>query len=144
MLQNRNPIIYGDGEQKRSFSDIDDCIFCIDKLLLDKKVNKEVVNIGPDENFVTINELFEILSNKLQFNKNPKYYKDRPNEVKYAKCSSEKARKLLNYNTSTSLDDAIEKTANYIKNAGEKEFKYHLPLEIINKNTPSTWKDKLM
>ena len=27
MLQNKRPIIYGDGEQKRSFSDIEDCIF---------------------------------------------------------------------------------------------------------------------
>ena len=28
MLQNKTPIIYGDGEQKRSFSDVKDCIFC--------------------------------------------------------------------------------------------------------------------
>ena len=31
MLQNRQPVIYGDGEQTRSFSDVNDCIFCIDK-----------------------------------------------------------------------------------------------------------------
>ena len=36
ILQNRRPIIYGDGEQTRSFSDIDDCIFCLDKLITDK------------------------------------------------------------------------------------------------------------
>ena len=36
ILQKRNPIIYGDGNQKRSFSDIDDCIYCLDKLLLNK------------------------------------------------------------------------------------------------------------
>ena len=46
MLQNRNPIIYGDGEQKRSFSDIEDCIYCLDKLMFDKNVNKQVVNIN--------------------------------------------------------------------------------------------------
>tara|TARA_X000000950_G_scaffold289178_1_gene410479 strand:+ start:2399 stop:3400 length:1002 start_codon:yes stop_codon:yes gene_type:complete len=143
MLQNRNPIIYGDGEQKRSFSDIDDCIFCIDKLLLDKKVNKEVVNIGPDENFVTINELFEILSNKLQFNKNPKYYKDRPNEVKYAKCSSEKARKLLNYKTSVSLENSIQKVVDYVKLNGAKKFLYNYDIELNSNLVPITWKKKL-
>ena len=143
MLQNRNPIIYGDGEQKRSFSDIDDCIFCIDKLLLDKKVNKEVVNIGPDENFVTINEVFEILSNKLQFNKNPKYYKDRPNEVKYAKCSSEKARKLLNYKTTVSLEDSIQKVVDYVKLNGAKKFLYNYDIELNNNLVPITWKKKL-
>ena len=143
MLQNRNPIIYGDGEQKRCFSDIDDCIFCIDKLLLDKKVNKEVVNIGPDENFVTINELFEILSNKLQFNKNPKYYKDRPNEVKYAKCSSEKARKLLNYKTSVSLENSIQKVVDYVKLNGAKKFLYNYDIELNSNLVPITWKKKL-
>ena len=63
MLQNRNPIIYGDGNQKRSFSDIDDCIFCLDKMLFDKNIKKQVINIGPDENYITINKLYEILSN---------------------------------------------------------------------------------
>ena len=98
--------------KKDHFSDINDCIYCIDKLMFDKKINKEIVNIGPDENFITINEFINLLSNKLQFNKNPKYYKDRPNEVKYAKCSSEKARKLLKYRTTVSFEDSIQKTIN--------------------------------
>ncbi len=143
MLQNRRPIIYGDGEQKRSFSDINDCIFCINKLLLDKKINKEVVNIGPDENFITINQLFEILSNKLKFNKSAKYYKDRPNEVKYAKCSSEKARKLLNYKTTISLEDSIQKVVDYVKLNGPKKFLYNYEIELNNNLVPITWKKKL-
>ena len=143
ILQNRNPIIYGDGEQKRSFSDIDDCIYCIDKLMFDKKINKQIVNIGPDENFITINELYNLLSNKLQFNKNPKYHKDRPNEVKYAKCSSEKARKLLKYRTTVSLEDSIQKTINYIKSKGPKKFLYNYEIELNNNLVPITWKKKL-
>ena len=143
MLQNRSPIIYGDGEQKRSFSDIDDCIFCIDKLLFDKKINKQVVNIGPDENFITINELYQILSNKLQFNKTAKYYLDRPNEVKYAKCSSNKARKILDYKTTTSLDDSIQKVVDYIKQKGPKKFLYDYEIELNNDLVPITWKKKL-
>ena len=31
ILQKRKPIIYGDGEQTRNFSDIDDCLYCLDK-----------------------------------------------------------------------------------------------------------------
>ena len=57
MLQNRQPIIYGDGEQKRSFSDVDDCIYCIDKLATDPNIKSEIVNIGPGpENEITIND----------------------------------------------------------------------------------------
>ena len=93
ILQKRQPIIYGDGEQKRCFSDIDDCIYCLDKLMIDKNIVSQIVNIGPDEESISINKLFEKISNKLQFNQKPKYFPDRPNEVKYATCSSEKARK---------------------------------------------------
>ena len=143
ILQNRQPIIYGDGKQKRCFSDIDDCLFCLDKLITDKNIISQTINIGPDEEFVTINELFKKISNKLQFNKEPKYYLDRPNEVKNAVCSSDKARKILNYKTSISLDDSIQKVINYIKKKGTKEFKYNYMLEIENENTPLTWKNKI-
>ncbi len=143
MLQNRQPIIYGDGEQKRCFSDIDDCIYCLDKLITDKKIISQTVNIGPDEEFVSINKLFKIISNKLQFNQEPKYYLDRPNEVKDATCSSEKAREILNYKTTVGLEESIDKVIDYIKSNGTKEFKYNYSLEIDNVNTPITWKEKL-
>ena len=32
MLQNRQPIIYGDGKQKRCFSYIDDDLYCLKKM----------------------------------------------------------------------------------------------------------------
>ena len=143
MLQKRQPIIYGDGEQKRCFSDIDDCIYCLDKLITDKDIVSQTVNIGPDEETISINELYRKISNKLQFNQEPKYFSDRPNEVKYATCSSDKARKLLKYKTTVSLDESIDKVINYIKNKGVKKFKYNYMLEIQNDRTPITWKEKL-
>ena len=143
ILQKRNPIIYGDGNQKRSFSDIDDCIYCLDKLLLDKKIKKQVVNIGPDDNFISINELYEMLSNKLQSNLSANYYKDRPNEVKYAYCSSNKAKKLLGYKTTVNTDESIQKVIDYIKLKGPKKFLYNYDIEINNKLVPETWKKKI-
>ena len=143
MLQKRNPIIYGDGNQKRTFSDIDDCIYCLDKLLTDPKVVSQVVNIGPDEEFTSINELYRLLSNKLKFNLEPKYLEDRPNEVKEATCSADKARKILGYKTSISLDESLDKMINYISKKGPKKFQYNYPLEIDNEKTPLAWKEKL-
>jgi UDP-glucose 4-epimerase len=143
MLQKRNPIIYGDGNQKRTFSDIDDCIYCLDKLLTDPKVVSQVVNIGPDEEFTSINELYRLLSNKLKFNLEPKYLEDRPNEVKEATCSADKARKILGYKTSVSLDESLDKMINYISKKGPKKFQYNYPLEIDNEKTPLAWKEKL-
>ena len=143
MLQNRKPIIYGDGEQKRCFSDIDDCIFCLDKLMMDKKIVNQTVNIGPDEEFITINQLFELLSNKLKFNQKPEYYEDRPNEVKHAVCSADKARNILGYETKVSLSESLDKVIDFIKIKGPKKFEYNYELEILNEKTPKSWKEKL-
>jgi len=143
MLQKRNPIIYGDGNQKRTFSDIDDCIYCLDKLLTDPKITSQVVNIGPDEEFTSINELYRLLSNKLKFNLEPKYLEDRPNEVKEATCSADKARKILGYKTSINLNESLDKMISYIIKKGPKKFQYNYPLEIDNEKTPLAWKEKL-
>ena len=145
MLQNKRPIIYGDGEQKRTFSDVEDCNFCLDKLLTDPKVVYETINIGPDEEYISINNLYEILSNKLGFNQKPIFVKDRPNEVKYATCSADKARQKLNYKTTVSLDKSLDKLINYIKKHGPKEFNYNnYMIEINNEFTPDTWIKKLI
>ncbi len=55
ILQNKAPIIYGDGKQKRCFSYIDDCLSCLLPMLDKKILYKQIFNIGPDEEFVTIN-----------------------------------------------------------------------------------------
>ena len=91
---------------------------------------------------MTVNKVAELCSNVSGFNAEPIYKKDRPQEVKHALCSADKARKLLNYKTTTSLRDGIVKTYEYIKQRGTKEFDYNINLEIINDLTPETWKKK--
>ena len=140
MLQGKAPIIYGDGEQKRCFSYIDDCLSCLIPMLDQKNLNKEIINIGPDEEFVTINKIAEICSNITGANLPPIYKPGRPKEVKHATCSADKARKLLNYKTSVSLNDGIQKTFDYIKKRGTKPFDYNI--EIKNELTPKTWTKK--
>ena len=143
MLQGKAPIIYGDGKQTRCFSYIDDCLSCLIPMLEQKNLNKQIINIGPDEEFVTINKVAEICSNITGSNLPPIYKEERPAEVKLATCSADKARKLLNYKTSTNLNTAIKKTYEYIKKRGYKKFDYSkFELEIKNNLTPSVWKNK--
>tara|TARA_Y100001970_G_scaffold293472_1_gene440471 strand:- start:2418 stop:3431 length:1014 start_codon:yes stop_codon:yes gene_type:complete len=142
MLQGKAPIIYGDGEQKRCFSYIDDCLTCMIPMLDQKNLNKQIINIGPDEEFVTINKVAEICTNTTGINLKPIYKKDRPREVKHALCSSDKARKFLDYKTKTNLDVGIKKTYEYIKKRGVRPFDYNIELEITNELTPETWKNK--
>ena len=142
MLQGKAPIIYGDGNQTRCFSYIDDCLSCLIPMLDQKNLNKQTINIGPDEEFVTINKIAEICSNVTGMNLQPIYKKDRPQEVKHAVCSADKARSLLNYKTKVSLNEGIKKTFDYIKKRGVRPFDYNINLEIDNELTPSTWKNK--
>tara|TARA_Y200000002_G_C22649861_1_gene650878 strand:- start:489 stop:1505 length:1017 start_codon:yes stop_codon:yes gene_type:complete len=142
MMQGKAPIIYGDGKQTRCFSYIDDCLSCLIPMIDQKNLNKQTINIGPDEEFVTINKIAEICSNITGVNLSPIYKKDRPQEVKHALCSADKARSLLNYQTKVNLKEGIEKTFEYIKRRGTRPFDYNINLEINNDLTPSTWKNK--
>lgn len=143
MLQNKQPIIYGDGEQKRCFSFVQDDIDVLHKLAIANNVVGEAINIGPDEEFVTINKLAETMAGIIGHDLKPVYMPDRPQEVKEANCSADKARRLLGYETKYTLKQGLGSIVDYIKQRGPKPFKYHLDLEIINHKTPKTWKDRM-
>ena len=142
-LQGLPSVIYGDGEQTRCFSYIDDCIECIVKLGMNSSLNEQIVNIGPDEEIISINKLAELCAHETGLNIPPVYYSNgRPQELEHATCSSQKARKLLNYETKTTVAEAVKKTADYIRKCGVKKFCYHIPLEIVNEKTPKTWTEQ--
>jgi len=144
MLQGKQPIIYGNGEQKRCFSFMQDVT---DPLMIACETDVadgRIVNIGPDEEFVTINELAQKLSIILDFKLEPIYMPGRPQEVFHANCSANLARELLNYKTTTSLESGLVELVNWIKSKGARQFNYHLPLEFVTDKTPKTWTDRLM
>ncbi len=143
MLKGEQPIIYGDGEQKRCFSFVQDDIDCLLKLGFQSGVVGQIINIGPDEEFVSINKLAQALAKILDFKLEPIYVPGRPQEVKLATCSADKARRLLGYETKISLEEGLIQMIDYIKQRGTRPFRYHLELEIINEKTPRTWKEKL-
>ena len=143
-LQSQPAIIYGDGKQKRCFSYIDDVIYCLEKLALDKSISKEIINVGPDEETTTVLDLAHLIANETGFNGHPIFVRERPKEVKEASCSANKARKLLNYKTKTSLNESIKLTIEFIRKRGVKKFIYDLPVEIHNDLTPETWTKKLI
>ena len=143
MMQGRSPVIYGDGQQQRCFSYVDDCVSCLVKAAFDPRVVNQVVNIGPDEHPMTINQLYEWCAAVTQFSGEPIYMPDRPQEVKIALCSSDKARLILDYQTKTGFAAGLHKMAEFIRAKGPRTFNYHLPVEIVSEITPKTWTDRL-
>lgn len=142
MLQGKPAIIYGDGEQKRAFCFVHDVVDALVSMGFANNVVAEVINIGQDYDFITINELERHVAAETGFEGEPIYVKDRPQEVRHANCSADKARKLFGYKPTLSYKAGIRDIVEYVKSRGTMPFDYRIPLEIINDKTPETWKNK--
>lgn len=129
--------IYGDGNQKRAFSDIQ---FYLEpfEMMIDRFDN-EIFNIGADK-FYTINEVADIVQKvglKYGF-KSEKIHLEGRHEVKDAFCNHDKAKKYLNFNDNTNIDELIDKMFLWAMGQPNREVK-RIPYEI-NKNIYSYWK----
>ncbi len=138
-LQGLPPIIYGDGKQTRCFSFIQDVLSCLMTACLDDEPLGNVINVGPDEEIITINQLSEKICELTNFRGVPEFLPARPQEVKHAVCSSNKARKILDYGTKVNLEDGLKSMVQYIEKRGVSKFNRHIPVEIISDLTPKTW-----
>lgn len=138
--QGKMPIIYGDGQQRRCFSPIKDCLPSLLKMI-DGAADSEVVNIGPDKGEITIKELADRIISLTDCKYPIMYMTGRTNEVKLAYTCSEKARNLLGYKEQQSLDSCLLEMVDYIK---PQPFVYDFPLEIVTDKIPVTWKDRIM
>jgi UDP-glucose 4-epimerase len=144
MLQGKQPIIYGDGEQSRSFSFVQDCVDPLLAMATKPGLSGEIINIGPDDEETTINQLARILAEIIGFDLHPIYVADRPQEVRSATCSADKARRLLGYHTQVSLITGLQAMVQWIRKHGPRPFEYHLPIEIDSPIVPVTWRDRLI
>jgi UDP-glucose 4-epimerase len=143
MLQGRQPYIYGSGNQKRCFSFVSDDIDPLKQMAFDANCVGEIINIGPDDEFITINDLAGTIGRLIQFDLQIEYTRARPQEVELANCSADKARRLLAYQPRIKLEEGLEEMISWISNRGVRPFKYHLDLEIVNDKTPETWSKRL-
>lgn len=149
MLQEKHFFIYGDGNQKRAFSYIDDFTPYILKAGFEDAANGEIFNIGPVQE-QSINELSDLVlkiffpDGNIPEDMKPKYLPPRPLEVPDAWCTAEKAEKILGYKTTVSFEDGVRKMVEWAKSVGPMPFKYLDDLELVSENTPETWTQKLM
>ncbi len=144
MLQGKQPIIYGDGGQKRCFSFVQDCVAPIMRMGSSDAAAGETINIGPDEEYISVLNLATLIAELLDFDLDPIFVPDRPREVRYATCSADKARRLLDYRTTVSLRDGLQSIIDWVRMNGTRPFEYHLPIEIDSALLPETWKNRMM
>jgi len=110
--------IFGDGEQKRAFSFIDDCLEPLWKAAVDKRASKEIINLGSGI-FYTINEANSILREVI--GDGTYIHKEGRHEVKDAHPTWDKSVVLLDYKDTTTLHDGLEIMWQWAKNQPKRE-----------------------
>ena len=150
LLNNKCFYIYGDGEQHRAFTYIDDFTPYMVKAGFDARCNGEVINIGPREE-VTINHLAELVlslfyaGQPIPEHVRPVYLPARPKEVRDAFCTDEKAQRLLGYHPTVDLQEGVRRMIAWAKELGPQQPRYmEEGLEIVALDTPATWTQRLI
>jgi UDP-glucose 4-epimerase len=116
LLENKPPVIYGDGTQTRDFIYIEDIVEANMLALQKKNVTGEVFNIATGKQ-TTINKLSTMLLEimKKTYLK-PIYMNPRPGDIKHSYADITKAKKLLQYKPKISLKQGLTKLVEwYIK-----------------------------
>jgi len=150
-LLNHKPFyIYGDGEQRRAFTFIDDFTPYMMRAGFDERCAGEVINIGPCDE-VTINHLADVVlglfygGTDVPDDMQPVHLPQRPLEVRHAYCTDDKARRLLGYRTTVSLEEGIGRMIEWAKGLGPQEPRYmDEGLELTTEQTPVTWTQRLI
>jgi UDP-glucose 4-epimerase len=136
IMQNKPMTIFGDGEQTRAFSYIDDVAIPIANCVNTPKAYNEVFNIGADKPY-TINELVGVVCKNLNAQPNTKYLQARK-EVVHAYSDHAKAHRIFGTDGAVSLDEGIKKMAAWAKVVGARKSQEFNNVEI-RKNMPEGW-----
>ena len=97
MLTGESPVIYGDGEQSRDFTYVDNVVHANILASSAKETKGEVVNIACG-NKITLNEIIEFINYVCPKRKIiPKYEPERQGDIKHSLADIEKAKNLIGY-----------------------------------------------
>jgi len=110
ILQDKEIVIFGDGEQLRDFTYVSDIV---NGLILAAESNKssgEIFNLGASNPITVntlVNKMYEIAGSKT---KRISYSEKKQGDVEMTHSNIEKAKKMLNYSPKTNIDNGLRKT----------------------------------
>jgi len=140
ILNNEQPTIFGDGEQKRSFSYIDDILEPMWIASQSDKCICEIINLGGIKETSIIdacNTLVNVANTQLK----PIFLESR-HEVKYAWSSWEKSEQLIGFKHTINIDEGLLKMWNWAKLQPNRDRKVWEKYEIEN-GIYSFWKNSI-
>lgn len=136
-ILNNLPIsIYGDGEQTRAFSYIEDCLEPFWNAAILESASKQIINVGGIAGH-TINEAANILCEITGYDKIE--HLEPRHEVKWCVPSFEKSVKVLNYTEKTELKEGLTKMWEWAKKQPNRG-RYKWENYEVTKGLYSYWK----
>ena len=116
--------VWGDGEQRRSYCYIDDCVEGIYRLM--RSDHRDPLNLGQDR-MISINELVDIIAKIAGKQIGKRYDLTKPQGVRGRNSDNTRLREVLNWEPTISLEEGLDRTYRWI--AGELE-KSRASLEV--------------
>lgn len=137
VLNNEPLTIFGDGEQRRAFSDIQYYMKPFEKVM--EEHNDDVFNIGAAQDYKIIDaaKLLQKVAKERGYVSDIRYLESR-HEPKVAYCDHTKAKKHLNFEDNTDLEKIMYDMFNWALTQPNREVK-HMDYEI-EKGMYSFWK----
>ena len=137
IMLGRPMTIFGDGQQTRAFSYIDDVAPVIAASIARPKSYNQVFNVGADKPY-SVNDLATVVARAMGAQPQIKRL-DARNEVVHAYSAHEKVRKYFgDLAKNVSLEEGVAKMAAWAKMAGARQSKPFAGIEV-RKNLPSSW-----
>ena len=132
-----NPMtIFGDGEQERAFTHINDVAPIIAESINFPGARNEIFNVGADVPF-TVNHLAKVVSAAMGLDGKVNHLEARK-EVKNAFSDHSKAERVFGKRKKTSLEEGVSRMAAWVKENGARESGVFKNIEIM-KNLPPSW-----
>lgn len=115
VLKDIPPTVYGDGEQSRDFTYIDNVVSANLLAARAKAVHGEVVNIALGH-AVTVNQVIKLINELCGKNVKPNYAPTRQGDVKHSLADITLAGKVIGYKPLVSFDDGLRKAMDWYRN----------------------------
>jgi len=135
-LSNKPFTIYGDGEQTRAFSYIDDILPCLWRAAVSPNAKNQRINLG-GKHHITLNNAAKLVA-EITGTNNIIHLEPR-HEVKHAWSSHDKSEKILGYTENTSIKQGLKLMWNWAKKQPPKQPQYWKQYEL-DKDLYSYWK----
>jgi len=114
MLAGKRPVIFGDGEQSRDFTPVDNVVAANLLAAYSPEGTGEVMNIAGG-NPSTLNQLVAWLNELLETDLLPLYEPPRPADIRHSYASIRKAETLLRYRPILDVREGLRRTVEWFK-----------------------------